>query len=857
MKHLKKKIILVLLLLPLFLASKGQEPAFEEILIYVRVEGVGGFDVDALYEYESNQLYLPVTDLFQFIRIKYEVSPPNDSLSGFFVQESQPYLIDYVRKEIRYQGRTIQLKDSQITRSATSLYLATEVFGDVFGLHSTFHFNSLSVEVKPEMELPVIREMKLEQFRRNIDQFSDKAGEEADTTLHRAYHLLRFGMVDWALNATQYSRSPNDIRGSLAVGAEVLGGETNLVLNYSTRDGFKMRNQQYNWRWANNQSSLFRQARLGKVNPQSIASIYDPMNGFQITNAPTTYRRSFGSYTLSDYTEPEWSVELYINNTLVDYQTADASGFYSFEIPMSYGSSEIQLKFYGPYGEERSRKETINVPFSFLPSGELEYTVSGGIVSDNNHSQFGRAQVLYGLSRFATLGGGMEYLTSIEDGKGIPFLSAQVTPLTNVFLEVEYAYGVRTKGVATYHPTWMMAEINYTRYVPGQKAIRFNYLEEREATLSMPLRLSFLRGNTRLSFKQNVYDRLTYNKADMTFSTYIGKVNANLTTFANWVSEGKPLIYGNYGMGIRFGRGISLRTQSQFNFSSFSFISLNTQIEKRISRSGLVALSYDENLVASARSVNLSFRWDLSFAQSSFSTRFGTDEFSSNQGLRGSLAFGSGNGHIHATNRSAIGRGGLTIIPFIDLNHNAVKEEGEPLAPGVSTRISGGRMLEHIQDSLIRVTELEPYTSYLLTLDESSLEQISWQLETSTFRIFFDPNQFKKVYIPVLPMGEVNGMVFVEDEQGIMGQDRIVVNFYQEDGTLVHSTLSEAGGYFTYLGLPPGKYFSEVDKTQLERLSFTSEPEKTTFEIKPSYYGDIVDDLEFVLRKITAFEGEE
>jgi hypothetical protein len=857
MKHTQKKIILFLLLGSFFSFSKGQDPSFEEIFVYVRVEGVGGFDVDALYEYETNQLYLPVPDLFRFLQIKYEISPQNDSLSGFFVMEDRFYLIDFVQKEIHYQGKIIPLRDSQITRSDVNLYLSTGVFGDVFGLHTTFHFNSLSVEVKPEIELPVIREMRLKQFRSRVDRFGSEGDVEADTTLDRRYHFFRFGMVDWAVNATQYSRSANDLRGSFAIGAELLGGETNLVLNYSTRDGFNTRNQQYRWRWANNQSPLFRQVRLGKINPQTVASIYDPLSGFQITNAPTAYRRSFGSYTLSNYTEPEWSVELYVNNTLVDYQTADASGFYSFEIPMVYGSSEIQLKFYGPYGEERSEKETINVPFSFLPKGELEYTVSGGIVSDNLHSYFGRAEVLYGINRFATLGGGMEYLSSIEDEKGIPFLSAQVTPLTNIFLEVEYAHGVRTNGILTYHPLWMMAEINYTRYVRGQKAIRFNYLEEREASLSLPVQFAFLRGNTRLSFKQNVYEKLTYNKTDMTFSTYVGKVNANLTSYANWVSGGKVLIYGNYGMGIRFGHGITLRSQSQFNFSNFAFIALNAHVEKRIARSGLVSLSYDENLMASSRSVSLSFRWDLSFAQTNFSTRIGTDEISANQGLRGSLAFGTGKGYVHATNRSAIGRGGLTIIPFIDLNHNAIKEKEEPLTPNVNTRISGGRMLEHTGDSLIRVTELEPYRSYVLTLDESSLEQISWQLNEKSLRIFIDPNQFKKVYIPVLPMGEVNGMVFLEEERGIAGQDRIVVNFFHEDGSLVHSTMSETGGYFTFLGLPPGKYLAEVDKTQLERLLFTAEPEKITFEIKPSYYGDIVDDLEFILRKTTDTERKE
>lgn len=67
--------------------------------------------------------------------------------------------------------------------------------------------------------------------------------------------------------------------------------------------------------------------------------------------------KSTGEYPISDYTEPGWTVELYVNNVIVDYQTADASGFYSFDVPLVYGTSEVMLKFYGHYGEERVEEQ--------------------------------------------------------------------------------------------------------------------------------------------------------------------------------------------------------------------------------------------------------------------------------------------------------------------------------------------------------------------------------------------------------------------------------------------------------------------------------------------------------------------
>ena len=88
-----------------------------------------------------------------------------------------------------------------------------------------------------------------------------------------------------------------------------------------------------------------RQVMAGKIATRATSSIYNPVVGVQFTNTPTTFRRSFGSYTLSDKTEPGWIVELYVNNVLVDYVKADASGFFTFEVPLVYGNSLVMLKY--------------------------------------------------------------------------------------------------------------------------------------------------------------------------------------------------------------------------------------------------------------------------------------------------------------------------------------------------------------------------------------------------------------------------------------------------------------------------------------------------------------------------------
>jgi hypothetical protein len=342
---------------------------------------------------------------------------------------------------------------------------------------------------------------------------------------------------------------------------------------------------------------------------------------------------------------------------------------------------------------------------------------------------------------------------------------------------------------------------------------------------------------------------LTYNTADITLSSFIGKVNANMSAYANWLSDRDPFIYGNLGLGIRMRHGFTLRPQSQIDITNSAITSVKAELEKRISRQGYLSLMGEENFRSDYRSINLSFRWDFSFAQVNLSTRISNHEIASTQGAQGSFAFGSGNGYVHADNRSSIGRSGVAVLPFVDINHNGIRDEGEPVADGVSIRMNGGRIIKETSDSIIRITGLEPYTSYVLNLDDKGLNQISYRIEHKSVRVYVDPNQFKKIDIPVKPMGEVNGYVFLKDETGTNGQGRILISIFTKWGEKVTTFMTERDGSFTYLGLSPGDYYARVDSVQIARLNWGVVSEFIKFQIEPDLYGDIIYDLEFMLHK--------
>ena len=834
-------VYLLVLLTVLPVAGFAQDQTeYDEISVFLNVQKVGGAEISAVIRDET--VYLPVVDIFSFLKIKNNPSAQLDSVSGFFINQQAIYSIDKTKNRITYQGKVYDLKSDDMIKTETNLYLRSPFFGEIFGLDCIFSFRSLSVTLNTKIELPVIREMRQEQMRSNISKL--KGEVKTDTIIGRKYPAFHFGMADWSVQSTQQLKGRTDTRLNLALGTVIAGGEANALLNYSNNTPFTEKQQQYLWRFVNNDRPVLRQVMAGKIYTQVTSSIYDPIVGVQFTNTPTTYRRSFGTYTLSDITEPNWTVELYVNNVLVDYLVADASGFYKFEVPLVYGNSAVKLRFYGPWGEERIKEENISIPFNFLPAKELEYSVSAGIVEDTLSSRFSRATVNYGVSRRLTMGGGVEYLSSVTTGNTMPFLSASLRLMSGLLLTTEYTYGVRTKGLLSYRlPSNLQFELNYTRYDKGQKAIIYNYLEERKAVISIPIKGKNFAAYSRLTVNQIVLPSLKNTNAEMLWSGSVYGVSTNFTTYGLFTDLTNPYLYSNLSLAFRLPSRITITPQVQYEYNNSQLISARTNLEKPLFKHGYLNMSYEQNFRSNTRSIEVGFRYDLSFAQTGFSVRNTNDQTTLVESARGSLLYDRKTRYLGTNNRTSVGKGAITLLPFLDVDGNGKRDPGEPKAANLQFRINGGTIVRNDKDTTIRILDLTPYTSYLLELDKNSFDNISWQMHNLTMKVMIDPNQFKTIEVPISVMGEGSGT----DYNGSKGQGRMLVCFYRSDSTLAARTLTESDGYYSYLGLKPGKYTVRIDPEQLKKLKMVSSPVLIPITIAYSFDGDIVESLDFKL----------
>lgn len=828
------------------LSAQDDISAYDDISVLVQVEGYGSFYTSALYS-DNGLLYVSIEDLFRYLKIPCIAGEKGDSLSGFLGNENHNYSISYRSATVKVGSKSTIVKKS-LVKQLGSLFLESSLFGPLTGINLNFSFRSLSLTIKSDFELPAIKEQRLEKLRTNIRK---NIGESpADTTLGRKYHLLKFGMADWSVMSSQFWGHQTETRLGLGMGTELLRGEANFFLNYSDKYKLDSRLQQYLWRWVDNDKKIVSQIQVGKIAPQTISSLYYPVIGAVISNVHTTIRKAVGEYILKEVTQPDWLVELYINNSLVDFTKADASGLFMFKVPMVYGYTTLMLRFYGPMGEERSETKTINVPYSFLPAGEVEYRISGGVLENGKKTPFGRGETTLGINRFLTLGMGVEYMASVGNKPYIPFVTASFMPISKMMVFGEYDHGVRLKGLLNYYPgANSILEIEYTKYSKNQQAILYNYLEERKASYSLPLKVKNISGFVRLGYKQNVYSNLNYNMTELLFSAYYKQFNANISSYANWVGGRSAYMNSMVALSYRLRKGLTIRSSAQFNISGAQILSYKTEVEKRFLHNGYISVSYENYTATRSSSVNFNFKYDLPFVQTNASARISNNEVSTFQNVRGSLAFGKGKKQILASELSNVGRGGISVIPFVDINHNGIYDKHEPKASNLRVRINGGRIIFNEKDTIINIIGLEPFISYNLELDDKDFENLSWRIREKSYKVLIDPNQLKVIYVPVIPVGEVSGTVNLKNDSDQSGLGRILVNFYNKSGVKVAQALTESDGYFDYLGLEPGKFTARIDSVQLSRLNFTSIPSEFSFKVENLESGDFVEGINFILNR--------
>jgi hypothetical protein len=791
----------------------------------------------------SNSIYLNVEKLFQALQIK--CLPELNNLTGFIDQEKNQYTINFDKKRIIIGSKSIDFS-KKFKEEFGFKYIEASILFEAFGLKITFNPRSLTAKLESNFELPVLKNLKLRTMRDNISKLQKKP-LIVDTIIPRNYHLFRLGTLDWQINSTQNTEGNINNSINLSAGTELFFGETNFTVNYDPKQKFNTKNIVVGWRWVNNDNKIISQARIGRVSAPSNSSVTPNIIGVTLNNSSNRVRKTGGSFTITETTEPDWSVELYINDILIDYVVADASGLYILKVPIIYGYNTLTLKFYGPLGEERSEERVLNIPYTLAAAKTLTYSLTAGILQDTYKDYYSKVTFNYGFTRALTVTGGFEYLSNSPKEQFLPYTAITFQPIPSSILNFNYLHNSSLAG---------LLNVNITKTAFLTIAYTQNIAEESPESASLnlgfsaPISTKYFSGFTNLSWNRSIYKLYNFDQVNLSASGFYKRLRINSSSSINWTSSNTMQINSVLGMSTRLTNGLAIMSQSTYNITTNKLINTRASLQVKISKINLSA-SYQRQIASKTNNYTLNLNYMLPFSRFSFSSTYDDKNLNLSEAAAGSMTLSENSGIIHTSNNSAMGKGGLLLYPFLDLNGNNKLDKGEKKVFLSYVKVIGAKAVISKKDSIVRIFDLNAFVNYTVKFSDTDLNNIAWRFKHETYKILVDPNQFKRVFIPVISVGEISGTVSLKKGKSEQGQGRVTLQIFDKKGNKIAETQSEFDGYFNYLGLKPGKYTIRVDEAQLKNLNYQALPKVHQVTINVSEYGDIIDGLDFTLSEKT------
>jgi hypothetical protein len=98
--------------------------------------------------------------------------------------------------------------------------------------------------------------------------------------------------------------------------------------------------------------------------------------------------------------------------------------------------------------------------------------------------------------------------------------------------------------------------------------------------------------------------------------------------------------------------------------------------------------------------------------------------------------------------------------PFLDVNQNGTFDKGEKKILLSSVNVPGAKAIISKKDKIIRILDLNALVSYIIEFSDTSLDYISWRFKKKTYRVMVDPKQYKRVFVPIITVGEISSTLF-------------------------------------------------------------------------------------------------
>jgi hypothetical protein len=213
------------------------------------------------------------------------------------------------------------------------------------------------------------------------------------------------------------------------------------------------------------------------------------------------------------------------------------------------------------------------------------------------------------------------------------------------------------------------------------------------------------------------------------------------------------------------------------------------------------------------------------------------------QYVTGSAIYNPTRGSVDFSGSPGLSRAGVTGRVFLDANGNGNYDAGEETIPGARV-VVGPEFATSDSSGDYRIWDLLPYEPTQVTVDSSSLASPLWVPAFAAVTVEPSPNRYRRVDIPILPGGVIEGRVTWGSGGGTTAGLTLVMTHRKSGERRVFRTFGD--GSFYLMGVRPGDWELTVDPKCLELLHAGAEPMHLT--VKPDPQGASIDGLTIELR---------
>lgn len=813
--------------------------------IFVNITYSRLFNNTIISYFYKDEIFYPVSEILDALKINYELSNDGKLFQGNFITNDKNYSLDFSKLSGKMGEMNISFSKNDVLQMEGKFYVLPGIIESLFGIKMKLDYGSLTLTITSKEKLPVLIFNDMASGRNKLAK--DFKEVTAPLLYERDRSLFNFGFIDYSVSGN-YSRKTDPVYNyDFMIGTEVLGGNLNTTLkgavgNNNDKSFFENMNKSVKWEYVLSKNSFLNKVNVGEISRSGFNQGF--INGISITNTPVESRTNFDMFTITERTVPNSEVELYLNNRLYDFKTADALGNVFFEVPVTFGSNDIYLKIFSPTGEIITSEKRVIVPSGFLPAGSVDYNASFGFTKEIGQ-KFYSADVSVGITSWLTNKSGFEKVENDIFNKPVWFNSLSARILSQYYLNVTTAPDVyhratlnaSTKSRASF-------EVSYTKFQKNPLYNKTNQSDETYFRGLIPYEIAGKQFVSQGYFRSVRYvNNQSITRFDIEQSVNLSGFNASINfhhtknRFAsnseslNRASLGTHIYVTNIPM-LDFLKNNVINTKIDYNFTKKTFEGLQTTLTSNISRTIRLQLGYRTGFTKGSSSVTAQFAFDMPFSRNYVSM----SNNSVSTTVQGSVGFDMNDTKLNYSlyNRPKVGSGAAIFRMFHDENNNGIYDEGEELIEDLPLNILKVGSIKSNDANVLISTELIPNLEYIVEINDISPKNPTLFPKFKRFSFETSANVYKKIDIPFYRTQEVFGSVIVKKGNNEMKIGGIKVTLINDDTNeeITLTTYSDGGLY--HIGIMPGTYTAYVNPSHLENLKGVSTPDILKLSINGS-----------------------